>query len=589
MNSKRVFYYVLIVFVVMALVMSFFSCGSVKLFDAENPLKLSHKPGVYEKDFVLKVFKASNENKIFYTLDGSKATAESKKYDASTGIPIQNSTESADFPITNGVKWEKFYGSYDFGYIGKATVLNLLEVDKNGNEVARKHGTFLIHPKGKDYFYLPVISLYGEPSEVLSMYNEIAQEPKIRMNMDYMDFKKEEFFSLNTQGKLGGNWTKGFPIRTINLNFNKDENGEKNKKPSADFFDGRLMRDGSGKEIKGDVSRFRLHSGGNDVFSALITDAFNHRVASEDTFVSTTAYRPCILYINGEYWGVYPMREHYSNVYFEYNYGVDKDNVIYVDKTYNPTSGKYNFDVKEGDEEFVVEALEDLYDFMEYDETTKALSEFAEKDWTSDEVYDEYCKMVDVEGLIDLILIHGYVGNWDFMYNNFRMWRTAEIEEGNKFADGKWRFIFHDSDFGFEEDTSDDGLVKEQCWDNGGGKSYFDWYLGNATMRTNNLGVLSPQDHLMLSLPAQNPKFKKRVLERAYEIERLFAPERALPIFNDMVAEIEPLYEDRVLRWGRKGYTMETWNNFLEIRRKNIENRPKTFISQVKSAFGIVD
>lgn len=586
---RKIFFNLVLVFIFFNLILCYVSCTEPVFPEvASESLVLSHNPGVYKTPFALGVSKKSEDNTIYYTIDGSPATVNSAKYDSRMGISVHSSIYAQDYPITKAVKvYDEFvYGTYNYGYLGTATVINLLETDKNGKELAKKSCTFIIHPDGEDHFDFPVISIYGSPKEVINMYNDINDEPKIRMNFDYMDFVNDEFFSLNTQAKLGGNWTKGFAVRTINLNFNKDQNGNKNAKPQADIFDGRLAGDGSGDTIKGKVTRFRLHSGGNDTFGALITDAFVHRLCHQNVEVATTAYRPCILYINGEYWGLYNMREHYSDVYFEYNYCVNKDDVIYLDKAHNAT-GKYFFDVQEGDEEVAVAELDKLYDFLEYDEQTGKLKENACKDWTSDEVYDEFCQMVDVTSLIDLVLIHGYVGNWDFMSNNFRMWKTVKKVEDNKFTDGKWRFILHDADFSFEDATADNGIIESQQWKKGGGKSYLDFYLGNASVYINNLNYLPPVHHLILSLPAKNPKFKELVLQRAKIVEQIFAPDVALDVFDQMASDISSCIKERVQRWGKNGYNYNVWQSICNSRCNVIKERPKTFMAQVKSAFGI--
>ena len=43
---------------------------------------------------------------------------------------------------------------------------------------------------------------------------------------------------------------------------------------------------------------------------------------------STKASRPCVVYLNGEYWGLYVLEEDYSDNYFESHYGVNKDDVV---------------------------------------------------------------------------------------------------------------------------------------------------------------------------------------------------------------------------------------------------------------------
>ena len=50
------------------------------------------------------------------------------------------------------------------------------------------------------------------------------------------------------------------------------------------------------------------------------------RIASE-TNVNYMAYEPCITYLNGEYWGIYGIREKIDEHYVESNHGISSDKV----------------------------------------------------------------------------------------------------------------------------------------------------------------------------------------------------------------------------------------------------------------------
>jgi hypothetical protein len=569
------------------------SCADVFPKVSDEALKLSCEPGVYKENFILGVSRQNKNNEIYFTTDGTPATTASEKYNSKKGIGIYVSDAKSEFKLTQNVK-NYDNAVYNYSFTNKAIMLNLLETDKNGKEIARKSGTYIVSKNGTNDFKIPVVSLSAPPAQMLEMYNNVeidgngVEEKKYRANLEYMDYSRNEFFTLNTQMKIGGNWTKRLPLRTINLNFNKDANDKKYPSaPQADIFGGRKLRNGSDETTAGKVRRFRLHSGGNDMFAAFITDAFVQAVAAGSPYISTAAFRPCILYLNGEYWGLYSMREHYNALYFEYNYGVNKDNVIYVDKAPQNSEWLYGFEIEEGDESETEDCLVELFEYLEYDRSTKQLN--VTKDWSTDEVYDGFCSMVDVDSLIDLILIQGYAGNWDFMNNNFRMWRTLTVENGNPFADTKWRFILHDVDFGFEDATADNGLATGDGTWNRDKKSYFDFYLGKTgcVYGASPVGVLSPRDHAILSLPSQNARFKTRVLERAQAIEALFAPDKALAVFNRMVSDVTPYYAARVTRWGAPGYSYQVWQNYLSVRRQKIQERPSYFMQQVKTAFGI--
>lgn len=535
----------------------------------------------------LTVTPGDKNHKIYYTTSGTPAAdlfaqgAGAKGlflYDGE-GIFIEESKNPADYALTPNVICgadNVNAANYSFGYVSKGVPLSLIEVDEKGEIVAQARGTYVFHAEGKSHFgNVPVVCLSAPVDDWIGadkasgVYNTLAEELKLRAQLEYYDYGADETFSLNTQIKRGGNWTKNLPIRTLNANFKKNENGEKNPKPTANIFQDRIAL-GTKKPIQGEVRRFRLHTGGNDVFYSFFNDAFVQRMVSlSQTSIATAAYRPCVLYLNGEYWGVYALREHYDADYLEYTFGVDADDVVYIDKTFNRDIWATEDIVKTDDVELGKQLLAELYGFLGYSENADGTYTLDEsKDWTSAEVYEEFCNFVDVDSLIDYILIQGYIANGDFMANNFRMWRTIPKPTKNKtkksaYGDGKWRFMLHDTDLGVSNAES----------------SVFTGYMNK-----------TPPHNLILALPAQNAAFKARLWERAQYIQdTVFAPENAIAVLDAMEAEIEPLYADKIERWGAKGYSMESWKAAVEVRRKFLRERPNYFLNDVKSAFSITE
>ena len=69
---------------------------------------------------------------------------------------------------------------------------------------------------------IPVVSLsmpYRDWFGSTGIYNNIRVEYEKRANLEYIDPELNEYFYRNTQVKIGGNWTMGYPQRTLNLNF----------------------------------------------------------------------------------------------------------------------------------------------------------------------------------------------------------------------------------------------------------------------------------------------------------------------------------------------------------------------------------
>lgn len=560
----------------------------------KEALVLSHERGVYTDPFTLAVSKKDDKHKVYYTLDGSKPTAQSAKYEDS-GIAINDPSKTMSYDLTHGVTHDQNgYGKYNYTTGIGCTVLNLLEVDENGEEVAHKTLTYFIQPDGEAHFPLPVVSLSMSDEVMLGFYNDIANESKVRAEMEYFDFVNDEYFAYNTQIKVGGNWTKGFPYRTMNVNFNKDENGDKNKPIEFNFFGDRTARDGS--ELT-KFKRFRLHSGGNSQTMSWFGDAFTQKVAAEVSAkngemitAATAGYRPIEVYINGEYWGMYAIREHYSDVYFEQNYGVDKDDVIMLDRSpyvYDGAPGQddplvfngtYHFEVGEDDEdETGMQLALQLFNFLMNTDLTIAKN------------YETLSKMVDLTSLSDLILVHAYGGNWDFLSNNIKMWRTANVDPENPYADGRWRFCLHDLDFSLENQWGDVGVGGANAYltrngelaplseytnfntDYMTGNNYIDYYLGIANY---NGGWLSKENHCIISTPMQSAQFRDLFIDRAQVVNEVYSNAQAITILHDMEEEVDTVMKRHLTRWGREGFGYNDWQYFIDRTHTVLENRP---------------
>jgi len=118
------------------------------------------------------------------------------------------------------------------------------------------------------------------------------------------------------------------------------------------------------------------------------------------TSVPAQNYRYSILYINGEYWGIYAIRERISDDYFAAHYGVDPDTVDVQNGSFrNP--GTWN----------------DIMDFADFNNMTVQAN------------YEELKKKVDIPELIEWLILQNYSGNID-VFGNVRFIASPEYNGG---------------------------------------------------------------------------------------------------------------------------------------------------------------
>ena len=422
--------------------------------------------------------------------------------------------------------------------------------------------TYIIY-SGYELDEMPIISLSMAPElwfdgipngKGESVYNNVyipggnAQNEKTaRANLEFFD--DNGGFEVNTQVKVGGGWSRGRPQRTLHLNFLRDEHGVEQGYVEYEIFgDGYTTQDDP-TEALNTFSRFRLHNGGSTYDSyTRMNDAILQNI-SRGLSVSTTAWRPAIVYLNGEFWGMYHIREHYADVYFKENYDVKKGNVEYFDYT----GGNYN--LTDGDSEDAKAFIAEM----------KAFLSDSSKNFAYDEVFNEFFgKYVDEQSLMDLTIIQTFVGNWDWVGNgnNHRAWRTATVEEGNIYTDGKLRYCLHDLDFGMAASVNEPLMISQ---------------VGPSN-RTGNVW----HKYQVLNRALSNEGFRQRLYARAeYVINTYFNYERASKIIDAMVAQYEPaFYIDNDRWWKPQGYT--AWKNAIANAKSWIKNRPAYFFPELK-------
>lgn len=553
--------------------------GYVKISDY---IYASAAPGRYSSDTKLDFFTPLEGAEIYYTTDSSPVSADftnAALWAAPRFLTARRGLLS-DYKLTRQVDaaltWAGGSKDYSTAYVnrmqygGEYSLVNLgyvfnLAVKYDGKAVDRKTASYIL-PGNSDFDDVPVISL-SAPVETwfdgienglgTSVYNNVylpgtntAADNVGRANLEFFDTDNSGF-SVNTQVKVGGGWSRGRPQRTLHLNFNKDENGKKQSPVNFEIFGDRSKRNGEG--ILDEFTRFRLWNGGSRYDSGMrFNDAFLQLVA-EDLNVATSAVRPVVVYINGEFWGTYYLREHYADVYFKNNYDVKKGDVQYFDYV----GGKY--EVSDGDEDAANEFIAEMNAFLSN----------PEKNFGDDDVYNEFfSKYVDEESMIDYIIVQTWCGNWDGVgnRNNHRLWRVSKQVEGNEYTDGKLRFILHDLDMGMLGDATLNGQYK------------------------NLLSVASSYsvaNYNVFNRALSNEGFRNRLYARAAELAaNQLSYAKTSAVLKDLANSVKKLINYNVTRWAQ-GQSVAQWENELKYGDNWLLNRNDIYLEAIRKTLAV--
>lgn len=271
--------------------------------------------------------------------------------------------------------------------------------------------------------------------------------------------------------------------------------------------------------------------------SAHIRDAYIHDLAElGNLFVDVRRSEKCIIYLNGDYWGVYDLRERPDDHdYTDYYYNQGKYDIQFI-KTWGNTWAEY------GDQQ-ALDDWEDLYDFI----TTNEMTNSANFHY----VTDQY----NYESLVDYVIVNSFTVCSDWLNWNTGWWRGFNPEGAHQ----KWGYILWDNDATFAHYINYTGIpdtspYAEPC---------------NPEQLS---GWQDPEGHIqVLNKLRENPVFDQYYITRQADLwNTVFSCGNMLSYLDSIIAKIQPEMERHAERWdGEYGEWQQNANklrNFISIR-----------------------
>ncbi len=406
------------------------------------------QPGIYNSEirleFSLENMTDSQDMQLKYTLDGSDPNPSSLTYqegiiiDRTDDLPLRYvniPATFADIPRTPT-------GDVSKGQVVKAQYFS--------GDLALGHmftGTYYVWDQGSDRYAFDVVSLTTDPDHLFNEetgiyvvgkkyleraprnpdggtpanYNQRGPEWERPAHVEFFDSQGDQVFSQDIGIRLFGGWSRANEKKSFKL-LARDEYGQPTM--DYDFFEG--LTDSQGERIDS-FKRLLFRSGGNDFDQALFRDLMIDSLV--EGLVDYQAYKQVILFINGEYYGIYHLREHLDEHYLESHYNIPEDQVSII--TYLP-DGLENYYGSEED-------FQSFKDFLSY---------VKNHDLTIDEHFKYVEDRLDLANLMDYYITNLYIANSDWPGNNSKIWRyTGQVDEST--PDGRYRFLMYDTEFSF--------------------------------------------------------------------------------------------------------------------------------------------
>ncbi len=528
-----------------------------------NEVLFSADAGIYPKSFGLEL-SAKEGYKIYYTTDGSDPFKNGKEY--TSAIALADSSEMTMGPTTAGA-----VAHMGEGYRPNSKTLPGAYVIKayatNGSESTDVFtNTYFISETFSEYgVTLMSLSMdkdliYGSQGFYNHYYGTGGQKNQRQTGMlEVFSSDGERHGSSYVELAISGHGSSGWAMKSMRVYYKSANNtavgtdGDLN----YDLFGG-YARDNEGNAIT-DFSRLLLRNSGNDCMDSYIRDAYMQRV-SRDMDVQTMAYAPVLLFINGEFWGVYNARERYSPEYVESHYGVDKENVAIIESDYDGL-------VLGGNAGAPFIPMESTQ--ADADEFNALVDYIRTHDLAVEEHYKYVTDRLDINSFMDMYVSRLYFNARDWPENNIKVFKNRNPDDPSG-MDTKWYFTLLDMDMGI-------AMYPEGHWaDTSEKASFFGWINSTGTV----VGTI------MHGL-CKNETFKQTFIARfAYVVNDILCEEKLVAELDAMVAEREPLVKLQTMRWGA---SESQYRTSVDNMYKFVRGRREYVIKFLCSHFGITE
>ena len=481
---------------------------------ANTPL-FSLQAGFYNSAQVLSLSTNLNGNDIYYTIDGSAPIDASMLY--TSPINIDSTT------VIRAVVYDDDLLHSDIEsntyVINEASTLPAISVSTDPDNLWDwDKGIYVLGPDAEN-----VVPYFGA---------NFWQDWEIPVHVEYFDKQGALGFEQDIGFKISGNYSRSNPQKSFKL-IARGAYG----KTSIDY---QIFPDKPIASFKQVVVR----DAGNDWNNAHMRDALSHKMALGTTHNIVQSTQQAVVFINGEYWGVYNIREKINEHYIAENFNVNPDSIDLLQYGGSEMVGT--------NQDFV-----NMSDFILYNNMSIQANYDSVKNW------------LDIDNFVDYFTCETYLNNWDWLGNNVRFWREQK-------TGAKWRYIFWDLDLGL-------------------GATWPFYYNG---LDTNLNKWYDVHSKMMVSL-LQNTDFRNYFINRYADLmNTIFLPSEFSKLVYAMRDTIDPEMQKQFDRWGwqfqdtifgRPGWgDYNNWRN-TEINRilDFINNRPPYARDQLQAEFNL--
>ncbi len=470
--------------------------------------KATTTPGSYDAVQTVSLECDTADAQIYYTMDGTEPTQSSAQYTGpvmvdKTGMIRARAYKDGFLPSV--IQTQTYF-------IGEQHALPLLSIVTNPDYLWNEQtGIYVPGPN-------PVLVEGSTTHYEVANYLERGQESERPASFEVFDENGREIFGANVGIRIAGGYSRDNKQKSFAI-MARSKYGANSLRCA--FFDNRAFTE---------YQSLVLRQGGQDQTIGKIKEIVTLSLVQDKGFnFLTQAWKPYVLYLNGEYWGVYFMMEKRNeNFIAQHENFEDPDNMNIVWSTARLIQG----------------------DVSGYNELMTFISTH---DMSVEENYQHVAAQVDTDSFMDMMINQVWVANSDY----------ANIEYYQLLPDGKWKQIYYDF-----------------CWTFGSSE----FPNGDHPTLAKRMESSKAGSTLFNGLLAYKPWRDKFIERFAWALKEVYAPSHVIETIDtiaDMVRSEMPAEREKF------GGTMQGWESTLESMKTFAQKRGANMVQQLKSAFSL--
>jgi hypothetical protein len=532
-------------------------------FEGITPMPVfSHISGSYTDEFELEISSTMENVQIYYTLDGSTPTTGSNQYAGTISISslVGTPNDISLIPTNNNPDpGPPYYEGWQppTGEVFKVNVVRAVVVKENHLPGPVATHSFLVDESGQDRYSLPLFFLNTDrenffdpdigiyiPGNHNNMFQR-GREWERPMHLELLENDGTKAFSGDMGVRIHGGTTRSRPRKSLRI-YARNDYGDS-------WINYQLFPEKPVHQYK----RFLLRNSGNDWDQAVFRDGFMQYLA-RDLNVETQYYRPAILFLNGEYWGIHNIRDRYDQHYIFSHYGLQEHEMTIVQN-----NSYFAYGNPDG-----VQHYNSMRSFIN------------NNNMASQGNFEHVQTLMDTQSFIDEQITGIFIMNTDWPGNNVNYFRRLidYDPQAPPGMDGRWRWHILDTDFGFWLDFFYVPGVDQGAAHN------------TLAMATEPNGPSWPNPSwstFLLRNLLNNEGFKNDFINRFADLmNTTFKSENVVAVLDSIETALQPEMQEHIDRW-RRPVSMNEWHENLQRMRTFAQQRPTYTRIHIRDHFNL--